>query len=1033
ASVGGIPVSWLVQYGLNPNDPIVGDEDPDHDGLTNLQEYQRHTNPVNPDTDGDGLLDGDEVNKYGTDPLNPDTDGDKIPDGIEVQTGTDPKNPNSFDLKKAAASSAVTPASFTLSVVGNSTTSVQLTWKVALIDGKTTLDLTADPRTQYSSSNLNVCSFGERQGLIFAGSPGSCVITISLNTLTATVAGTVTKFTPTQVSPPLPIPGATAVDVAGNFVYVTAGVNGLVVVDVNDRTKPFIRGKLAISGNANAIRIASGYAYIADASGFLRVANVQDPNAPTLVSSLPIAGSPTFLAVHGAMAAVAATTGGVSLVNITDPTNPALIAQFSTPGNAVGVDFDPQTGLAAVAIGTMGLQLADISNPAAPKLRGRLPGGNVLRVLLRLPAAILVDPDADAHRSVAAVDVSNPDAPVLTSSMDPGTGGRPLDIAAFGNIAMTADQSFGKAVPILSISDPLQPTLLENWNYTDPGYSSSVAMDPSFAYLIFTTGSALRIVKYQDISDPFGIPPSVSITSPVQGANVIQGERINITVNATNDVAVASVTFTVDGQAISTTSSTPYQASYTVPPSALMLTLGATALDYGNNMGVAQNVSVTVIPDPLTTATGKVTDANGSPVSGATVSLAGLSSSPTATTSSDGSFSLTGVPTVLGNIQVLAKFVNSSGATLAGFSAEVAPVRGGTTDAGTITIRPIPLITKLSRKSMLASSSSTLQVTGTTLTGATWQFQPEGAVPTTIQVVSTSQDGTSTTLSLTAPDGAAGTFALVASNVAGSSGSTVNLINRFTVVDPNSTADTDSDGFQDVIEAVYGTDPLDPNSFPVIRAATETESVVFSVLNAPVTGAGIQETESVVFSVLNAPFRNSGITEADFEFLVHNSQITQQTAASRQTRSPSSSDAQGSQTAVPQVVDPLLDSDGDGLPDWYELAIGTDPQKADTDGDGLNDFEEVFVYHTNPLDPDTDGDGFEDGEELLFGSDPLNSGSTPLNMRKRVLAKNHEIRNKPTIQGGTNVKARSSKPRHTKVAGLGSISSSFVDSRSTEH
>jgi len=189
----------------------------------------------------------------------------------------------------------------------------------------------------------------------------------------------------------------------------------------------------------------------------------------------------------------------------------------------------------------------------------------------------------------------------------------------------------------------------------------------------------------------------------------------------------------------------------------------------------------------------------------------------------------------------------------------------------------------------------------------------------------------------------------------------------------------------------------------------------------------------VVFSVLNAPFRNSGITEADFEFLVHNSQITQQTAASRQTRSPSSSDAQGSQTAVPQVVDPLLDSDGDGLPDWYELAIGTDPQKADTDGDGLNDFEEVFVYHTNPLDPDTDGDGFEDGEELLFGSDPLNSGSTPLNMRKRVLAKNHEIRNKPTIQGGTNVKARSSKPRHTKVAGLGSISSSFVDSRSTEH
>ncbi len=33
------------------------------------------------DTDGDGLIDGDEVNIYGTDPLNPDTDGDGMPDG----------------------------------------------------------------------------------------------------------------------------------------------------------------------------------------------------------------------------------------------------------------------------------------------------------------------------------------------------------------------------------------------------------------------------------------------------------------------------------------------------------------------------------------------------------------------------------------------------------------------------------------------------------------------------------------------------------------------------------------------------------------------------------------------------------------------------------------------------------------------------------------------------------------------------------------------------------------------------------------
>jgi hypothetical protein len=48
------------------------------------------TDPLNPDTDGDGLSDGDEVNVYGTDPLNPDSDGDGLNDGLEVSLGLDP-------------------------------------------------------------------------------------------------------------------------------------------------------------------------------------------------------------------------------------------------------------------------------------------------------------------------------------------------------------------------------------------------------------------------------------------------------------------------------------------------------------------------------------------------------------------------------------------------------------------------------------------------------------------------------------------------------------------------------------------------------------------------------------------------------------------------------------------------------------------------------------------------------------------------------------------------------------------------------
>ena len=51
---------------------------------------------------------------------------------------------------------------------------------------------------------------------------------------------------------------------------------------------------------------------------------------------------------------------------------------------------------------------------------------------------------------------------------------------------------------------------------------------------------------------------------------------------------------------------------------------------------------------------------------------------------------------------------------------------------------------------------------------------------------------------------------------------------------------------------------------PVTGAGiVETESVAFSLLNAPVTGAGILETASVPFSVLNAPVNGSGILEIE--------------------------------------------------------------------------------------------------------------------------------------------------------------------------
>ena len=54
---------------------------------TFVGEVTAGTNPRNPDTDDDGVYDGDEV-KQGTNPLNPDTDGDGLIDGQTINVTT---------------------------------------------------------------------------------------------------------------------------------------------------------------------------------------------------------------------------------------------------------------------------------------------------------------------------------------------------------------------------------------------------------------------------------------------------------------------------------------------------------------------------------------------------------------------------------------------------------------------------------------------------------------------------------------------------------------------------------------------------------------------------------------------------------------------------------------------------------------------------------------------------------------------------------------------------------------------------------
>ena len=93
----GMSDDWEIHYGLNPMYSDAGG-DPDGDGLTNLIEFRWGClSPLNPDSDGDNLSDGQEdanhdaVRSAGeTSPCAPDTDNDGLNDHWELENALNP-------------------------------------------------------------------------------------------------------------------------------------------------------------------------------------------------------------------------------------------------------------------------------------------------------------------------------------------------------------------------------------------------------------------------------------------------------------------------------------------------------------------------------------------------------------------------------------------------------------------------------------------------------------------------------------------------------------------------------------------------------------------------------------------------------------------------------------------------------------------------------------------------------------------------------------------------------------------------------
>ncbi|HYK01225.1 MAG TPA: Ig-like domain-containing protein [Thermoanaerobaculia bacterium] len=586
----GLPDDWERTYGLNPNNPGDATLDGDGDGLDNRAEFAAGTDPTRADTDGDGVR-----------------------DGLELETGSDPLDPGSVNLPAALQGIRTAPSAVVLvKNVVDETTLGRVRVEGVLRDGGI-IDLTARASgTTYTSSDLQVASFTAIDGEIFAGAVGNATLTVTNGAFTSTAPIVVSTFNPTALAR-LPMPGhANDVEVSGNFAYVAAGEAGLQVVDVTDRRQPRIVGSYDTAGAAWTLRVAGTRVYIADYDEGLAIVDVSIPTQPQLVAAIPAPGLISDVAVSGDYAYLASDTNGLIVVSLVSN---SIVAQLS--GHQL-VSIDVRGDLVVGGTSFSGVVAYDVTLPSAPVRRGVLVGFPATALRIRENTVFAVTPGF----GVFVIDVSNPASlQIIIRDTRPQVGS-PRDVHFFDRW-MVLPHSFNPAnVPLFDVSTVNPPIFRMNvflGNGEGEWAATGAAIDSTFVYETASglgpqrtwssegsSGTALFIGQWRVLRDDFGFAPTLTIGA----ASVEGGTTAIVPLIATDDVAVASVMLSVDGQQLPPDTLAPYVFSFPVPAGASSLQLVAQAVDLAGNLTTV-NRALPVVPDTTAPSARILIPANG--------------------------------------------------------------------------------------------------------------------------------------------------------------------------------------------------------------------------------------------------------------------------------------------------------------------------------------------------------------------------------------------------------------------------------------
>ena len=273
--------------------------------------------------------------------------------------------------------------------------------------------------------------------------------------------------------------GASAVDIVGDYAYVTAYLDdGVEIFDISDPTSPVSVGRITDNGTTELdgawdIEVVGNYAYIVSfLDDGLEILDISDPTNPTHVGAITdnattrLNGAAAIKVVGNYAYIASYVDNGFQVIDISNPAAPTHVAAIGDDGTtelagAYGIDVVGNYAYVA-AYTDDGVEIIDISNPAAPAHVGAITDDattelNGARGIVVVGNYAYVAGLDDSGFEV--LDISNPAAPTHVAKIaDNGTTelSGASEIVINGNYAFVTAY-FDDGVEMIDISDPTNP------------------------------------------------------------------------------------------------------------------------------------------------------------------------------------------------------------------------------------------------------------------------------------------------------------------------------------------------------------------------------------------------------------------------------------------------------------------------------------------------------------------------------------------------------------------------------------------------